>query len=61
MTTNQQTWDGHVDDVSVAGYQTLIPLVKAIHINAVAVEVYIQTIVEVAKLRTLVRGNTTVL
>ena len=36
---NQQTWDVHVDEVSMADYQKLITLVEAIYINAVAVKV----------------------
>ena len=36
---NQQTWDVHADEVSLADYQKLVPLVEAIYINALAVEV----------------------
>ena len=36
---NQQTWGVHADEVSMADYQQLIPLVEAIYINVVAVEV----------------------
>ena len=36
MAINQQTWDVHVDEVSMANYEN--PLVEAIYINAVAVE-----------------------